>query len=890
MADKKIIGVQQAAGTQVEEVSGGKPIRQADFGWVGYVGVVQRGPVGKLIKLRTKQDAQAQIGKIIPESLLPDAVYDFMDNSEGAGGVLLVRVTDGNELASEITIYQRKLEPTPLGKIKAKNGGRWGGAEGYKFAEVANVVDIDETTIDTGLTMKVDEWAGASLSLDGVSNKVYTVIGNDAAGILSVSADQKMKTDLAAGGDPTNKGYHLSLSNGTSYLAIRIEDGDTDQTGRFSLAVYLDGSPDFVIRWGDLSTDPQSEFYWVTQINKRGDNYYIEAVDEWEGTHTADTRPAAYWGEWTTLNQTSLIVQPYATVIDGSGNPTIAMGAMTSKTIEQVITLTMSSPTAFDAVSDRLGAIGSGTFGVLFSPDDSTWTPSFTLTAGTSAMVAGEKIFVYVKPLPQLAGGYVYPAKRGKPRQRYRIVSNTYNTINVAPASKMSTDIAPTTGTRPTGQVQCVAVANLINGEKVTLPDGYVSVDFVFDVSGAYTPPGGYTSTVIRLDVSAAVTAQDVAVILRTAIEAMPASYKVGTIAAPIGGLLLLRHEEYSTIGNVTITETVVDAGFTVTGMAGGVNASEREFSIDYPRQLVGGRDGVSELTDANYQAAWDPDTTEFRKLRGKFYGLVKYATPGITATDVQKSMIALAQSMLMVCRIEIPDTIIDEIQADEYVTDTIGRSSHAKVSFPSYVSRPDRDKPTKLKLVSATGMIHGIEAAYARKFQGYHQPAAGTDAKLPSVKELPTGDKILDEEFLNPRGINVIKAYGSDFVLWGARTLQADEIEWTFSHQREQMSHYERTLLDNYDWIIFGVQDPSQRRLLIAGLTDFFNREWSIGALDQLIPQQDSFTVKIDEENNPPASVAAGDLYADIRVKLANIVEKFKIKIGKAGVNQTSV
>jgi hypothetical protein len=887
---KKIIGVHQAAGTQVEEIEGGRPIRQADMGWVAYAGATQRGTVGELTRLRTPTDAKMQIGGIISESLLPDAIYDFLEHSEGAGGILLVRVTDGNELPAEMTIYQRKLDPTPLGKLQAKNGGRWGGAESYKFAEVALVGDIAETTVDTAIVMKVDEWKGAVLTLDGVANKAYTVISNDAAGVLHVAADQKMATDLAASADPTIKGYHLALSSGASYLAVRIEDGDNDPVGRFSLAVYLDGSPDFVIRWGDLSTDPDDEFYWVTKINKDPSNYYVFAVDDWNGADVADTRPAAMWGEWTTLNQTSLIVKPYAMVIDGSGNPTITLGAMTSKTIEQVITLTMTGAAAFDASSDILGDLGSGTFGAPFS-SDGLWTPTITIAAGTSPMVAAEKLFVYVKPLPHngLVGGYVFPAKHALARKKYRITSNTYDTINVAPSSKMSTDVAPVAGVRATGQIQCVAKASLIDGDKFTLPDGSISVDFVFDVTGAHVPVGGYTSTVIRLDVSAATTNQDVAVIVRTAIEAMPASFKVGTTAAPIAGLLLLRNELYSTAGNVAIVETVADVGFTATGMSGGVASSEQQFSVDYPRRMHGGRDGVSELTDAHYEAAWDPDTTEFKKIRGKVLGLVKFATPGITAPTVQQACQALANSMLMQHRMEIPDNILTEIDADDFVTNTVGHSSHSVTDFPSFVYRSDRQKPTKLKLVSATGMIHGIEAAYARKFKGYHQPAAGVDAKLPAIKELPTGEKMLDEEFLNPRGINVIKPYGAGFVQWGARTLQDNELEWIFSHHRALMSHYERVMLDSYDWIIFGIQTPTQRDSLIAGLTEYFNNEWAIGALDRLLAQQNSFTIKIDAENNTGATVAAGDLYADIGLNLANIVEKFKIRIGKNGVNKTA-
>lgn len=888
----KIIGVINAAGTQVEQKNSGQPIRQADFGWVGWVAASQRGTPNKLLTLRTQADVDRQIGSIISESAATDAAGDFMKAAGGAGGILFVRVTDGNELQASIPIYQRKLEPTLLGYIKAANGGRWGGAAAWKVGSVADeIADITETTLDTGLTMKTDEWKGATLTLDGVPNKSYTVISNDTAGVLHVAADQEMASDLAANGDPTNDGYHLSLSNGTTYIGIRIGDGDTDPVGRWSLEVYLDGKVDPVRRWGDLSTDPDSNYFWETLINEDVGNHYITAVAEFEGTHTADTRPAAHYGQFTTLTNTTMTVRPYETVVDGSGNPTIAFGSITSSHIEQVITITMTGATAFTASSDRLGALGSGSFGVLFAAPNE-WTPSFTISAGTAAMVAAEKIYLYLKPWStnQLAGGYVYPDKKNEPRKRYRIVSNTANVVTVASSSKMLTDIAPVAGVAADGEITFSAQANIIDGEKFTLIDFYgVSVDFVFDQTGAYVPGGGYTSTVIRLDISGATTAQDVAVIARTAIQAMPASFAISAPDAPVAGVLALVQDLPGTAGNTTITETVVDAATIAVSFTGGEDPTENEFMVDYPRQLVGGRDGNSELTDAHYEAAWEPATTQFKKIVQRNLGLVKFATPGVTSASVQKAMLDLAELYMLECRFEIPSNITDEDDADDYVRNTLRASAYAVVNFPSYVYKQDPQQTNKLKLITATGMLQGLEAAYAKRNQGYHVPAAGVDAILSAVKKLPTGDEILDEEFLNPRGINVIKKYGSDFISWGDRTLQDDEEQFKFKHDLELMCHYQRVLLDSYGWIIFQVQNPDLRNTLIGALRAYFDKQWDIGALDRNMSRRDAIVIKIDAENNTEATAEAGELHAEIELGLAKVVEKFKIKIGKKGVTTTA-
>jgi hypothetical protein len=67
--------------------------------------------------------------------------------------------------------------------------------------------------------------------------------------------------------------------------------------------------------------------------------------------------------------------------------------------------------------------------------------------------------------------------------------------------------------------------------------------------------------------------------------------------------------------------------------------------------------------------------------------------------------------------------------------------------------------------------MIHGREARIAADYSGYHKAEAGTDAILPAILDLPTGDAILDEEMLNPVGISIIKKKSGNFILWGDRT-----------------------------------------------------------------------------------------------------------------------
>ena len=235
--------------------------------------------------------------------------------------------------------------------------------------------------------------------------------------------------------------------------------------------------------------------------------------------------------------------------------------------------------------------------------------------------------------------------------------------------------------------------------------------------------------------------------------------------------------------------------------------------------------------------------------------------------------------------RYEAASNVLTESAAITLVNDTLGRNDFAVMSFPSYayVADPEGGADGKRKLISCTGMIHGREARIAADYTGYHKAEAGIEATLPAILALPTGETILDEESLNPVGIGVIKKVKGNFILWGDRTLYLDS-NWKWKHQREQMSYYEHVLQENFDWIIFAINDPVEEKKAIVSFQTYFYPEWTKRALrgDTF---EDSTIIKIDAENNTDATRAAGDMNAEIKLRLADTVERFNIFIGKQGI-----
>jgi hypothetical protein len=757
------------AGVVVEELPTDKLLESAPLGVTLYIGILEKGDTGKLISTASKRDMERKIGYRIDESQAPDAGQDFWFHSAGAGEVHFLRVTDGTERQAERTLYSREALKLPVVKLQAHNAGRWAGRWMALVGEwTTTATDLNETTLATGKTMKVDEWKGANLVLDAVGGKVYTVVSNDAAGLLTVKTGTTMKTDYAAGSD---KGYQLELprdltgnnNGGPRELTYRIGDGDSDSVNNWSLQVFVNGSP--TKRWGDLSMDPASKYYFVRLINDDDSNFEILATDlNAPNAPLASKRPANECGVTASVTTFSLVqqlMQLRVTLSPTGANPTVAAGTTSDvMKFRDRIECTMTSTSAFTAKSLDLGGnsgtLGSGTLASPFTPN-CPLLPPFTVTNGSTILASGDKFVIDFFPFVpnELVGGYIHPDIAGNPLKRYLISGNDH--------------------------------------KSVTISNGDLTAE-------------GATSKLFRI------------------------SYP-----QPLGG-----------------------AG------------------------SIGGYDGIAGVVDSKYITPHlDATVSKAKGLIGQNKGLVKVAIPGVTSTTVQKSGLSFAEAMNWQFRVEIPDTTITEDSAVNFINSTIGRNDMGVTILPSYADIDDPRKPGQLKRQTMTGMIHGREALVAKNYDGYHKAAAGIDVSLPLVKQLPVEG--LNEEVLNPVGINVVKKLKGNFIIWGDRTISLDPA-WHWKHQREYFSHIENRLRDSFDYIIFAINDPIQQAALVTTLREMFRPELAKRAIRGK-DLADAVSIKVDGDVNTDATRAAGDLIAEIKIRPADTVERCVFRVGRAGI-----
>ena len=872
-------GPTRGAGVVVVEKESQPAINPAALGVTAYTGIMQKGPVGKMFRVATRKEFEFKAGGIIPESNLPDAAFDFFKLGRGAGQIWLNRITDGTEVKSMAAALNRRAVRSSSVELVAGNGGRWAGKK-------AKFIDQNASKTATTLTMgtvpaglKEDQLVGGIVKFSALPGKSYKIIANSALGVLTFDSDINLVADLGAGNGLL---YSIELVNGGLALGYKILDGTDNPTTEWNLEVYLivGGIASRVKTYENLSSDPEAVRYFQKVINDDTDSeYLLKANDVHTGSVDADVRPVNAGGLSTALSETVLTAKIHDEVANSALLATAALKnvLLGASVAEDEVTLTVTAAGA--RASDLL------TFGA--TPDDGDTvtingkvitfktvvvTPASQVLIGANATSARDNLLAFINASEDvLLKDIVFAEATG--------ANLTVYAQNAGVAGNSIAALSAGGGNEPT-----FASATLLGGVAQTWSYASAKMPFltglVATTGVAFAAPNeyGFGFTIQDTSKSSAKT-WGLADTLKLPIYPFELNAMVGGILVPKASAY---RKKYQVISN-TANQITVKAGSTMVADGAAVGDT---FNVSFVSQLGGGYDGLANVLDIHYENAYDVANSPLKSLRGKNLGLVKLGTPGVTSTAVQKAGAAFAESQNWQYRYECPANILDEQSAEEYLNSTLGRNDFAVMAFPSYakVSNP---LTAGTKLVPLTGAIHGVEALFAKNYDGFHKAAAGIDAVLSNVLALPDGlqDKVLDEEFLNPIGIQIIKFKEGNAIIWGDRTV-GNDTAFKFKHQRELMSHYENTFLENFDFIIFALNNRKSQEILKSAFNVFFTPEFAKGAIEGR-DVQDAAQIKIDDENNTQVTRDAGDLNAELSLRIVNTVERFIITISKLGVTE---
>jgi phage tail sheath protein FI len=166
-------------------------------------------------------------------------------------------------------------------------------------------------------------------------------------------------------------------------------------------------------------------------------------------------------------------------------------------------------------------------------------------------------------------------------------------------------------------------------------------------------------------------------------------------------------------------------------------------------------------------------------------------------------------------------------------------------------------------KLIPPGGHIAGIYARSDNE-RGVHKAPANEYVK--GAKDLEFNITKGEQDFLNPRGINVIRNFpGRGILVWGARTAIIDPL-WKYINVRRLFIWVEESIEEGTQWVVF---EPNNEKLwarVKATITQFLTGVWRDGALMGIKPEE-AFFVKCDRSTMTQDDIDNGRLICIIGI-----------------------
>jgi phage tail sheath protein FI len=192
-------------------------------------------------------------------------------------------------------------------------------------------------------------------------------------------------------------------------------------------------------------------------------------------------------------------------------------------------------------------------------------------------------------------------------------------------------------------------------------------------------------------------------------------------------------------------------------------------------------------------------------------------------------------------------------------------------------------------RLVLADGSVVGPAGAVAGailrtdRLQGPWTAPAGPEVTLQGVGGLTWAIDHRDQEQLNRQGINVIRLFGNEPQLWGARThagAAALASEWKYLPVRRLALLIEQSLEDGLRWVAFEANgEPlwaAVRPAAEAMLHDLFRAGAFAGG-----SERDAWFLRCDATTMTPADIAAGRLKVEIGFAAVRPAEFIVLRLG---------
>lgn len=199
------------------------------------------------------------------------------------------------------------------------------------------------------------------------------------------------------------------------------------------------------------------------------------------------------------------------------------------------------------------------------------------------------------------------------------------------------------------------------------------------------------------------------------------------------------------------------------------------------------------------------------------------------------------------------------------------GLSANAAVYYPNiYIADPLGRNASSLRKVGPAGSAAGLYLATDRQFGPFKAPAGIRQAiggAVATERQFTSAD--LDALNGDAYPINAIRNVpGAGVVIMGARTLKQDGTPNRYVSSRRSLMYIKRQLESISEFALFENNDERLWSRLRTSISVFLNEYRNQGGL-RGTTEAEAFFVKIDTENNTPATIANGEVHVEVGVAL---------------------
>ena len=172
---------------------------------------------------------------------------------------------------------------------------------------------------------------------------------------------------------------------------------------------------------------------------------------------------------------------------------------------------------------------------------------------------------------------------------------------------------------------------------------------------------------------------------------------------------------------------------------------------------------------------------------------------------------------------------------------------------------------------VPVSGHIAGI---YARVDTNVGVHKAPANEVVRGALDVTQAISRADQDGLNPKGVNCIRALNGNILVWGARTIGGDaNQDVKYINVRRTLLFLEESIDEGTQFVVFEPNTPALWQKIVRNVTAFLTNVWRSGALFGTTPQE-AFFVKCDAETNPPEVRELGQVVTEIGVAIVRPAE----------------